>query len=152
MQNKGLAYEELATRPALPAGDRSNGAIPAAPGGAAPVLDPKALAILRSLDPTGANGLLGRVLDTFQASVPRLAAKLAEARQAGNRKDIRFVVHTLRSSGGHVGALALVTLCTRIETAIVQGSSADLNPDLDALAPAIELTLTAIRQRQCSAQ
>lgn len=147
MQNKGLAFEEPAGRPTSPMGDRSGGGVVAARSVSPPVLDPEALATLQQLDPTGASGFIERVLTTFQSSAARLAEKLVEARRVGDRKSIHLVVHTLRSSAAHVGASTLAGLCHRIETAIMQASSADLDPDLDALGPALDLTLTAIRQR-----
>lgn len=142
MLNKGSVFIEPTGRSAPLAGDPA-----VSRGTSTPVLDPKALTQLQQLDPTGANGFVDRVLTTFQRSAGDLAATLADARRTGDRKRIRLVVHTLKSSSAHIGASTLGALSGGIEAAIVDNTRDDLSAELDALNLALESTLAAIRQQ-----
>jgi HPt (histidine-containing phosphotransfer) domain-containing protein len=113
-------------------------------GSSASTLDPAALARLAELDPSGANRLLERVLQAFQASVVRLRPQLAAGRAADDRAAIRLVTHTLKSSSASIGAMRLSNLCAEIETAIRLDPAAELGTPLDALDGALDDTLHAI--------
>lgn len=84
----------------------------------APTLDADALRRLAELDPGGRNGLLMRVLRTFDGSLRRLLEQLQQARAAGDTAALRHVAHTLKSSSASVGALALSRICADIEQAV----------------------------------
>lgn len=106
------------------------------PAGAPPatVLDAKALASLKQLDPTGANRLMPRVLTTYRSSLARLLSQMAHARQQSDTAALRLVTHTLKSSSASVGALALSALCGDAEKAIREGRLDELPSMLDHLA------------------
>ena len=99
-----------------PAMNSSTHPVPAA---AAPAegagLDPQALQRLRELDPNGANRLLERVFQAFEASTGRLLPQLEEAVAAADLAGVRHVAHTLKSSSASIGALKLSALCADIE-------------------------------------
>lgn len=95
------------------------------------VLDAQALARLRDLDPSGANGLLPRVLKAFETSLERLLGQLADARLANDQATMRHVAHTLKSSAASVGALELSRICAEIERRIREQQTEGLGPLLD---------------------
>jgi HPt (histidine-containing phosphotransfer) domain-containing protein len=81
-------------------------------------LDAGALQRRRELDPTGANRLLERVFQAFEASAARLLPQMHEAHRAGDHAGVRHVVHTLKSSSASIGAIKLSQLCAEIEAMI----------------------------------
>jgi HPt (histidine-containing phosphotransfer) domain-containing protein len=95
------------------------------------VLDAQALARLRELDPTGATGLLERVLRAFETSLERLLAQLAEARRTNDHATMRHVAHTLKSSAASVGALELSRICADIERRVREQQTEGLGGLLD---------------------
>ncbi len=97
------------------------------------VLDAGALANLAQLDPTGANRLLQRVLNTYRSSMARLLAQLAQARAQSDPASMRLVTHTLKSSSASVGALTLSALCGDAERALREGRLEGLPALLDQL-------------------
>jgi signal transduction histidine kinase/DNA-binding response OmpR family regulator len=138
--------------PAAPAdGADAQGAPPAAPAQADPlaelklVLDAQALDRLRELDPTGANGLVARVLKAFEGSLQRLLQQLQDARAVDDRAAIRHVAHTLKSSSASVGALELSKLCADIERCIRQDETEGLNGLLDGMVTESGRVLAALK-------
>ncbi|UUX97569.1 Hpt domain-containing protein [Aquabacterium sp. J223] len=112
---------------------------PSGAGGATPLdrllatLDADAVQRLRQLDPTGAAGLLPRVLKAFEGSLQRLLVDLHEARSSGDWSKVRHVTHTLKSSSASVGALELSRSCAEIEARIRQEQVDGLTPWLDGM-------------------
>ena len=95
------------------------------------VLDVEALHRLSELDPTGANRLLERVFQAFEASALRLLPQMHDSFRSANYPGIRHVVHTLKSSSASIGAIKLSQLCAEIESMIRLET-------LDGIADAIE--------------
>lgn len=109
-------------------------------------LDAAALASLGALDPTGASGLLERVLKAYQSSAARLMPQLDAAHRAGDHNAIRLVAHTLKSSSASIGALRLSQLCAQIEAAIRQGAAGSLDAEIAAIGGALDAALLAIER------
>lgn len=97
------------------------------------VLDPQALAMLRQFDPTGSSQLFLRVMSSYRKSLARLVGQLMAARQPFDPDALRMAAHTLKSSSGSVGALALAQLCGSAEAALREGRFDALPHLLDAL-------------------
>jgi signal transduction histidine kinase/DNA-binding response OmpR family regulator/HPt (histidine-containing phosphotransfer) domain-containing protein len=140
--------------PAAPdAGDDAKGAAASAPAPAAAdpmpgltqVLDAQALERLRELDPTGANGLLARVLKAFEGSLQRLLQQLQDARGVDDLPAVRHVAHTLKSSAASVGALELSKLCADIERSIRQEDTEGLDGLLDGMVAESARLLAALK-------
>ena len=109
-------------------------------------LDAAALASLCALDPTGASGLLERVLKAYQSSAARLMPQLDAAHRAGDHNAIRLVAHTLKSSSASIGALRLSQLCVQLEAAIRQGATGSLDAEIAAMGCALDAALQAIER------
>jgi HPt (histidine-containing phosphotransfer) domain-containing protein len=108
------------------------------------VLDGDALRRLAELDPGGSNGLLPRVLKTFEVSLRRLLQQLQQARSADDPAAMRHVAHTLKSSSASVGALELSRICADIERAIRQSQPDSLPGLLDDMVLEGERVLTIL--------
>lgn len=96
-------------------------------------LDAAALAQLRELDPTGANRLLERVVQAFDASLARLLPQLQQAGMSGNLASARLVAHTLKSSAASLGALQLSRQCAELENQIRGDAVAGLDAQIQAI-------------------
>ena len=110
------------------------------------VLDAQALALLAQLDPTGASQLFVRVMSTYRKSLARLIRQLVTAREPFDPDSMRMAVHTLKSSSGSVGALALAQLCGSAEAALREGRFESLPETLDALLAEAERVDLAVHQ------
>ena len=100
----------------------------------APVaLDPQALAVLSQLDPSGSGQLFLRVMTTYRKSLDRLVGQITTARDPFDPDALRLAAHTLKSSSGSVGALALAQLCGSAEAALREGRFDALPHLLDAV-------------------
>jgi len=97
------------------------------------VLDAAALARLSELDPTGNGTLVQRVLATYATSLERTRSELERARQPLQPEALRHLAHTLKSSSASVGALALSTLCARVEQHVRLQQAGDIDSLLDAM-------------------
>ncbi|MBP6901111.1 MAG: Hpt domain-containing protein [Burkholderiaceae bacterium] len=84
-------------------------------------LDPHTLGLLSQLDPTGANQLVQRVLNTYRASLARLRQQALQAHSTGDAATVKLAVHTLKSSSASVGALRLSALCAEAEQCVREG-------------------------------
>jgi HPt (histidine-containing phosphotransfer) domain-containing protein len=109
------------------------------------VLDAEAIARLRELDPTGANGLLERVLRAFETSLQRLLQQLQQAREAGDHAAMRHVAHTLKSSAASIGALELSRLCADAERRLRQDETDGLGAVLDGMVAESDRVLAALK-------
>jgi HPt (histidine-containing phosphotransfer) domain-containing protein len=119
----------------------------------AQALDPMVLARLDELDPTGANGLVRRVLVAFAGSLDRLREQLLIGRDDADLAVVRYVAHTLKSSSGSVGATTLSQLCADTERRVREGvyagpdGPAGLQVQVQGLLVEIDRTRAAVAQR-----
>ncbi len=110
------------------------------------MLDESALDRLRELDPGGHNGLLQKVLQTFDNSLRRSLAEL-RAVTGGPQDEERVlgVAHQVKSSSGAVGALALSAACADVEKRLRARSPGDLMADVRRIVLEGEAALLAVR-------
>lgn len=122
---------------------------PAIPPLPAMPLDDTALERLRALDPDGRNGVLARVLATFEASLTRtlgqLAADLAAASAGSSAAALATVAHTLKSSSASVGALRLAAACAEVERSHRGLVGSAQRHDVERLIAEGEAALVAVR-------
>ena len=110
-----------------------------------PVLDEAALQRLRDLDPNGANRLLERVFQAFEASTGRLLPQLDEAVATADLAGVRHVAHTLKSSSASIGALKLSALCADIEGMVRAASTEGLDERVAAMHGEIDSVRSSLR-------
>ena len=101
--------------------------------GGAPAIDEPTLAQLNQLDPQGTNGIVRRVLETYQRSLDKAMGECANAAAAQDWPTIGRIAHTLRSSSASVGALVFSGHCRTVETLVREGRSHEAGPALQAL-------------------
>lgn len=104
---------------------------PAAMGEAA--IDPAAIARLHELDPTGAQGVVQRVLVAYHGSLERHLADIAAAAGAGDGNRLVHAVHTLKSSSAAVGAIDFSNRCADAEHRIRNDGELPTAADVEAL-------------------
>jgi len=115
------------------------------PAAAPQQLDAQALAKLHELDPDGRHGVVRRVLQTFETTLVRYVADLAEARDRGDMAVMGRIAHTIKPSSAAVGALALSVLCADVERQVRNGETAGLLPRVENLLSEAERALVAVR-------
>ncbi|MDZ7813058.1 MAG: Hpt domain-containing protein [Ideonella sp.] len=94
------------------------------------VLDAASLNQLRSLDPTGGDLFLRKVLETYLRSLDRQVEAANGALLVGQHDDLSRAAHSLKSASASVGALKFSRLCERIEHAIRRQELGGLVTDL----------------------
>ena len=109
-----------------------------------PRLDAQALARLRELDPDGRQGVVQRVLKTYESSLQRLIAQFVEARDAGDTVALKELAHKLKSSSAAVGALELAARCGDLERRIRAGETGELAAHVENLLTAAGSALAAV--------
>ncbi len=109
-------------------------------------LDTESLARLRQLDPSGEGHLLQRVLRAYAASLMRLREQLVQSQVHGSGPGLRMEAHTLKSSSASIGALALSSLCARVEMALRDERHVALPPLVLELQSEIDRVDIAVRQ------
>jgi HPt (histidine-containing phosphotransfer) domain-containing protein len=112
------------------------GAAPvAAPGDAVnpAVIDRRALDRLGELDPDGRQGLVRRVLQTYETSLARQLQDFVQARAGGDVQQLGRIAHTLKSSSAAIGAQTLAQDCAAIEHGIRVEHGMPQDAALDAL-------------------
>jgi HPt (histidine-containing phosphotransfer) domain-containing protein len=110
------------------------------------VLDEASLQRLRELDPEGANRVVERVLQAFEASLNRLLPQVRPGLQQGDLEAVRHVVHTLKSSSASVGALRLSQHCSEVENRLRLQQVDGLARQIDALVAEGDRVLAAVRR------
>jgi histidine phosphotransfer protein HptB len=102
--------------------------------------DDQAIARLRRF---GGDALLFEMIDLLAAGAPARMAVAGEAVANGDADTARGVLHSLKSSAGQMGAVAVQALCERAERVAAQG---DL-PGVAALLPALDAEIQALLHR-----
>lgn len=120
-----------------------NAPAPTAAHAAVSALD---LSRLTELDPTGQNGLVVRVLATYQASFLDLMARLQRAAEAQDQAAFFLAVHTLKSSSAYVGADALAQACAEVERTVRDQPDSVLAPLLVRVRGAAARVAAAVQQ------
>ena len=105
-----------------------------------PTLDPAALQRIRRI---GGTKLLGEMLDLMLVEAPRRVRAAVAGAQVGSAREVARAVHSLKSSAGNLGALALQQLAEQIEAL----ATTDQLPACEALLPQLQEKLDAVQTR-----
>lgn len=79
------------------------------------LLDVRALAQIQALQSDTSANVLDKVIDLFVESSADLLEQMHGALESGDMKVIEDAAHTLKTSGAHVGALTLSSMCKQLE-------------------------------------
>jgi len=85
------------------------------------VIDWSQIDSLRSIDPQGASGVVGRAIGLYIDSAPKLIEEIRGFRSGKDIKDVRRAAHSLKSSSASLGATVVAGLSKAIESAAAQG-------------------------------
>lgn len=91
-------------------------------------------AVLESLGEYGPGDFLEQMIDLFLANSSQTMTSLREASAVGNGAQAAFDAHSLRSSAGNLGLLALVDAARRLEESALADSSSLLSRTHDVVA------------------
>jgi len=86
------------------------------------VIDWSQINTLRSIDPQGKSGIVGRAIGSYIDHAPKLIEEIRGFRTAKDLKDIRRAAHSLKSSSAGLGANVVAGLSRTIEQAAVSGN------------------------------
>lgn len=78
-------------------------------------IDRQVLTQYRELDPSGASGLVARLMRIYLDSSRALLGRAEAALAAGDAAALQHAAHPLKSSSANVGALTLAELCRQLE-------------------------------------
>jgi len=84
-----------------------------------PLLDPAALANIRSIDEDGT--VLAEVIQMYLDEAPGHLARLRQALSAGQTAELAVTAHAMKSASFNVGAMMLGETCRRLERAVKAG-------------------------------
>lgn len=118
---------------------------PTAPAGAGAILDPGALATLRSLEKDGP-GFLSTLVREFDEGFQQRFGDMQCAARDQDGATLRGAAHTLKGSAGIFGAGGMVELCRRIEHLAEEGAVADAAPLISRLAHEHEAVMSVLRE------
>jgi len=94
-------------------------------------LDAAVLENLRLLDK--GKGLICRVIDAFDKSIPALMSELETGVAELDAEKIRMPAHTMKSSAANLGALAFSNQCAALETMAREGNLTDAQAEFETL-------------------
>ena len=107
-------------------------------------IDPTAIASLRELDTDGEGGILGKLIDTFLDSSPRILADGRSAIAAKDAAQLRIAAHTLKGSGSNFGAERMCDACARLEHLASGTALTDATALLDEVVREFDLVRIAL--------
>ena len=117
------------------------GGVPTAPG---PLIDPQAIERLRELDPSGQQGVVGRVLQAYQASLARHLADIRTALAGADLDRLVRTAHTLKSSSAAVGATHFSQRCADVEHHVRHDKTMPETAEVQALIDEGQQVLAAV--------
>lgn len=108
-----------------------------------PALDPASVARLLRL---GGDELAGKMASLFLDLAPDRVRSAREGLEAGDADAVRRAAHSLKSSSGNVGALAVMDAAGRLEDAAERGDGLEaLAALLSAMESALQAALPELR-------
>ena len=111
------------------------------------LLDAAVLASIQALQRPGKPPLLQRVIGVYLESSPQLMDGIHAALADGDAAALSDHAHSLKSSSGNLGAMALFELCRQLEAAGRENRLADAETLLEQVDSTYRRTLTALKTR-----
>lgn len=88
---------------------------------------------------------LNELMEDFEESTPILVDKMKAAAAEANLDSLRISAHSLKSNGRDFGALALATLCEKLEHACKAGEVSDPVEKVEEIGRALDAARDALR-------
>jgi signal transduction histidine kinase/ligand-binding sensor domain-containing protein/DNA-binding response OmpR family regulator len=115
------------------------------PGTAEPAtFDPARLEQLRDLEEVTGRPIVRQIIAVFLAETPKRVEEIREALAEGDASALAFVAHSLKGSGGQLGAVRLTALCAELEAGGRSGIPAHRTAALRETLAAAERELTRL--------
>lgn len=114
------------------------------------ILDPEAIANLRSFSPDGTDDFLKEILGIFLEDTPLRIAELHSTFSAGDAAAFARAAHTIKGSSSNVGANELRALAAQLELDARQNGLAGLDrqvPELEAAFARVKAAIDQLLQR-----
>ena len=108
-------------------------------------IDDKAISALRDL---GGADFVVQMIDVFFVYAPKVIAEARSGLARGNLEPVIRMGHSLRSSGRNLGAIRMVELAERIETAGLSGQLPLLPALLDQMEQAFSLIKSGFEEKR----
>jgi HPt (histidine-containing phosphotransfer) domain-containing protein len=108
-------------------------------------LDPTTLDGLRELDAGGETGFVAELVGLFVSTAAERRAALDEAFASGDSVRVSREAHSLKSSAGNIGALALSKLCQSLEYLGAAGRLDEARAVYARVSPELDRALTDLR-------
>jgi signal transduction histidine kinase/DNA-binding response OmpR family regulator/HPt (histidine-containing phosphotransfer) domain-containing protein len=101
-------------------------------------IDPKALDQIRALERPGAPSMLGKVIQVYLATTPKLLTAMREGMVERNGEAVRQAAHSLKSASANLGATELAEMCRVVERQARAGGCPDAGAEIAALESAFQ--------------
>ena len=112
---------------------------PPAPSSEARVtLDQRALDQIRALERPGAPSMLGKVIEVYLTTTPRLLTAMRTGMEERDSEAVRQAAHSLKSASANLGATELAELCRILEGQARAGGCPEPGAELEALEAAFQ--------------
>ncbi|MBC7692569.1 MAG: Hpt domain-containing protein [Methylotenera sp.] len=109
-------------------------------------LDLEVIKGLRELEADSDTGFVAQILNLFLSSVSERVARMETAVVRRDREGVKAEAHSLKSSSGNIGALALSALCQTLEDYGKSSSDVDPVKVMDEFSSELKNVITAIYQ------
>jgi two-component system sensor histidine kinase/response regulator len=119
---------------------------PVRPDAAAPVINPKAIAVLRDLDDDGDGALVTELVDAFVEAADDQLLRVAAAIESGDAQALARLAHSLKSGSANLGAEALSACYSGLEKCGREQRISDAVPLLARTRAAQGLALVELRR------
>jgi signal transduction histidine kinase/CheY-like chemotaxis protein/HPt (histidine-containing phosphotransfer) domain-containing protein len=129
----------------LPARERHSEPVEGTGGAAAPI-DPAAIDKIRAIKGDGSAALLQRVVSTFAATAPPLAAEIRAQARADGVDAVWRAAHSLKSSASAIGARQLAERCAAIEALARDDGALPAREQLDALDADLAAAMQSLKE------
>jgi CheY-like chemotaxis protein len=127
-----------------PAQTLSASSTPHPAAAAHPVIDEAVLEGIRALNAPGMPDILTRMIGLFRQKAPELLEQIRGALSIGDHDGVYHAAHSLKSSSGNLGALAVADLSKDIELLGRENRLAEVSAPLEKLAREVDKALQAL--------
>lgn len=111
-----------------------------------PVIDPEAIANLRSLNPGDNDEFLGEIVSIFLADTPLRFAELEQSLTTGDVPKFARAAHSIKGSSANLGAMTLRAVAEQLEHQSRKDGLAGVAPPIEDLKAQFERARTELEK------